>query len=264
MPSAGLIPHHPTAPMFTNSGMIQFVPYFLGEEAPPYTRATSVQKCVRAGGQAQRHRRDRATRRAPQLLRDARQLQLRRLLQGRRDRAGRGSSSPRSLGLDGDRLWVTVHVSDDEAEAIWHDVVGFPRERIQRLDKDNFWEMGETGPCGPCSEILCDCGPEWGAERRSRARRRATATSRSGTSCSCSTTGSPTAALGRSAEEEHRHRRRPRAHPRAARRQPVVFDDRRAAAARRRGRAPSPARALRRATTTPTVACASSPTTPAR
>ncbi|HTH05161.1 MAG TPA: alanine--tRNA ligase, partial [Ilumatobacteraceae bacterium] len=66
-------------------------------------------------------------------------------------------------GLDGDRLWVTVHESDDEAEAIWHESVGVPMERIQRLgDKDNFWQMGDTGPCGPCSEIHIDRGPSFG------------------------------------------------------------------------------------------------------
>jgi alanyl-tRNA synthetase len=69
-----------------------------------------------------------------------------------------------TLGLDGDRIWVTVHVSDDEAEEIWADAAGFPRERIQRLDKDNFWEMGETGPCGPSSELFWDFGPDVGPE----------------------------------------------------------------------------------------------------
>jgi alanyl-tRNA synthetase len=69
------------------------------------------------------------------------------------------------VGFDGDRLWPTVHLSDDEAEAIWHETIGVPMERIQRLgDKENFWDMGPTGPCGPCSEIHYDCGPEWGAE----------------------------------------------------------------------------------------------------
>ena len=67
------------------------------------------------------------------------------------------------FGLDGDRLWVTVHDSDDEAEQIWIDKVGFPAERIQRMgDDDNFWAMGETGPCGPDSEIFIDKGPEYG------------------------------------------------------------------------------------------------------
>ena len=68
------------------------------------------------------------------------------------------------LELDGDRLWVTVHESDDEAEDLWADEVGFPRERIQRLGKDNFWEMGDTGPCGPSSEIFWDNGPDLGPE----------------------------------------------------------------------------------------------------
>jgi alanyl-tRNA synthetase len=68
------------------------------------------------------------------------------------------------LGLDADRMWVTVHVSDDEAADIWADSVGFPRERIQRLDRDNFWEMGEVGPCGPSSEIFWDFGPDHGPE----------------------------------------------------------------------------------------------------
>ncbi len=66
------------------------------------------------------------------------------------------------LGLDPERLWITVHVSDDEAEAIWRDEVGVPAERIQRLDEDNYWRMGDTGPCGPCSEIFWDKGPDFG------------------------------------------------------------------------------------------------------
>ena len=68
-------------------------------------------------------------------------------------------------GLDPERIWITVHESDDEAEKIWHEVVGVPMERIQRLgDKDNFWQMGDTGPCGPCSELHYDRGPEFGPD----------------------------------------------------------------------------------------------------
>ncbi|MDP2290167.1 MAG: alanine--tRNA ligase, partial [Actinomycetota bacterium] len=70
-----------------------------------------------------------------------------------------------TFGLDGDRLWITVHDSDDEAEAIWHEQVGVPMDRIQRLgDKDNFWQLGDTGPCGPCSEIHIDRGPAFGPD----------------------------------------------------------------------------------------------------
>ena len=107
VPSAGLIPHHPSAPMFVNSGMMPFVPYFLGEEEPPLrpARATSVQKCVRARWQAQRPRRHRTEPAPPQLLRDARELQLRRLLQGRSDPVGvrvrdRGARHRRRPGVD--------------------------------------------------------------------------------------------------------------------------------------------------------------------
>ena len=163
--SAGLIPHHPSAPMFTNSGMMQFVPYFLGEEAVPFDppRATSIQRCVRAGG---KHNDLDAIGRSPRHLSFF-------------EMAGnfsfgdyfKAEAIPWAwefvtgvLGLDGDRIWITCHVSDDEAEDIWADAVGFPRDRIQRLDHDNFWEMGETGPCGPCSEIFYDFGPDHGPD----------------------------------------------------------------------------------------------------
>ncbi len=165
VPSAGLIPHHPTAPMFTNSGMMQFVPYFLGEEAVPYTppRAVTVQKCVRVGGKHNDL--------------DAIGSSLRHL--SFFEMLGNFSFGDYAkadtirwawelvtdvLGIDGDRLWVTVHVSDDEAEAIWRDEVGFPGERIQRLDEANFWEMGEVGPCGPSSELFFDHGAELGPD----------------------------------------------------------------------------------------------------
>jgi alanyl-tRNA synthetase len=163
--SASLIPTHPTAPMFTNSGMMQFVPYFLGEEAVPFSpaRAASVQKCVRAGG---KHNDLDAIGRTPRHLSFFEML---------------GNFSfgdyfkteaitwgwellTEVLGIDADRLWVTVHVSDDEAERIWREGVGVPGERIQRLDKDNFWEMGDVGPCGPSSEIFWDYGPEQGPD----------------------------------------------------------------------------------------------------
>src|SRR6476469_5689885 len=165
VPSAGLIPHHPTAPMFVNSGMMPFVPYFLGEAPVPFDppRVADVQKCVRAGG---KHNDLDAIGRSPRHLSFFEML---------------GNFSfgdyfkveaiswawefiTGTLGIDGDRLWVTCHISDDEAEDIWVDVVGVPRDRIQRLDKDNFWEMGETGPCGPSSEIFFDFGAEHGPD----------------------------------------------------------------------------------------------------
>ena len=163
--SASLIPTHPSAPMFVNSGMMQFVPYFLDEEPVPYAtkRATSVQKCVRAGGKhndldavgkSLRHLsffemmgnfsfgdyfKQNAIRWAWEFITDV-------------------------LEVDKSKIWITVHISDDEAEKIWHEEIGVPMDRIQRLDKDNFWEMGETGPCGPSTEIFFDFGPEWGPD----------------------------------------------------------------------------------------------------
>jgi alanyl-tRNA synthetase len=163
VPSEGLRPHHPRAPLFTNAGMNQFLPYFLGEEVPPYKRAVSVQKCVRVRG---KHDDIEQVGRSPKHATFFEML---------------GNFSfgdyfkaeiipwawellTEVLGFDGDRLWVTVYTDDDEAADIWADKVGFPRSRIQRTEEDNFWEMGETGPCGPCSEIHLDRGPQWGAD----------------------------------------------------------------------------------------------------
>jgi alanyl-tRNA synthetase len=165
VPSASLIPTHPTAPMFTNSGMMQFVPIFLGEEPPTFDppRAATVQRCVRAGG---KHNDLDAIGRTPRHLSFFEML-------GNFSFGDyfKAEAIPWAwelltevLGLDGDRMWVTVHVSDDEAEDLWADTVGFPRARIQRLDKDNFWEMGDTGPCGPSSEIFWDYGARFGPD----------------------------------------------------------------------------------------------------
>ena len=163
--SASLIPTHPTAPMFTNSGMMQFVPVFLGEESATFDppRVATIQKCVRAGG---KHNDLDAIGRTPRHLSFFEML-------GNFSFGDyfKADAIPWAwelltevLGLDGDRMWVTVHVSDDEAEDIWADAVGFPRDRIQRLDKDNFWEMGDTGPCGPSSEIFWDHGEPFGPD----------------------------------------------------------------------------------------------------
>jgi alanyl-tRNA synthetase len=164
VPSASLIPTHPTAPMFTNSGMMQFVPYFLGEEPVPYDppRSASIQKCVRLAGKHND---------IDEIGRTRRHLTFFEMLGNwsfgeyyQLEAIRWAWELVLAAGFDGDRIWPTVHLSDDAAEAIWHEEIGIPMERIQRLDKDNFWEMGETGPCGPCSEIHYDCGPEWGAE----------------------------------------------------------------------------------------------------
>ncbi|MEY2967220.1 MAG: hypothetical protein RLY50_1270 [Actinomycetota bacterium] len=163
VPSASLIPHDPTL-LFTVAGMVPFKPYFMGDEVAPYDRAVTVQKCVRAGGKHND---------LDDVGRTKRHLVFFEML-GNFSFGDyfKNDAIPWSwelvtevFGFDGDRLWITVHDSDDEAEQIWHDVVGVPMERIQRLgDKDNFWQAGDTGPCGPCSEIHIDRGPSFGPD----------------------------------------------------------------------------------------------------
>jgi alanyl-tRNA synthetase len=165
VPASGLIPLHPSAPMFTNSGTMPFVSYFVGEEQAPYRppRATSVQTCVRAGGKHND---------LDAIGRSRRHLSFFEMLGnfsfGDYFKADAirwaWEFSTEVLGLDPERIWVTCHVDDDEAVDLWVNEVGFPIERIQRLDKDNFWEMGDTGPCGPSSELFWDFGPEFGPE----------------------------------------------------------------------------------------------------
>jgi alanyl-tRNA synthetase len=163
VPSASLIPHDPTV-LFTVAGMVPFKPYFVGDETPPYPRVTDSQKCVRAGGKHND---------LDDVGRTARHLVFFEMLGNWsfgdyfKEKAipWAWEYTTETLGLDGERIWITVHTSDDEAEQIWHDVVGVPMARIQRLgDKDNFWQMGETGPCGPCSELHLDRGPAFGPE----------------------------------------------------------------------------------------------------
>jgi alanyl-tRNA synthetase len=164
-PSGSLIPTHPSAPMFTNSGMMPFVPYFLGEEAVPFRppRAVSVQRCVRAGG---KHNDLDAIGRSPRHLSFFEMLGNFSFGDYFKAEAIAWAYEfvTEVLGLDPDRLWVTVHTDDNEAAALWTDEVRFPAERIQRLGKENFWEMGDTGPCGPSSEIFWDYGPDVGPE----------------------------------------------------------------------------------------------------
>ena len=162
-PSAGLIPHDPRAPLFTNAGMNQFIPYFLSEDRPPYPRATSIQKCVRIRGKHDD---------IDLIGRTTRHLTFFEMLGNFsfgdyfKDRAIplAWELLTGTFKLDGDRLWVSVYKDDDEAADIWRSSIGVPPTRIQRMDEDNFWEMGETGPCGPCSEIYYDRGPKWGPD----------------------------------------------------------------------------------------------------
>ena len=161
VPSASLIPHDPSV-LFTVAGMVPFKPYFVGDEQSPYRRATSSQKCVRAGGKHND---------LDDIGRTNRHFSFFEMLGNfsfgdyfKADAIGWAWELVTvDLGLDPTRLWVTVHESDDEAEKIWRNDVGLAPERIQRLGDDNFWRMGDVGPCGPSSEIFWDLGPEHGA-----------------------------------------------------------------------------------------------------
>ena len=157
--SSSLVPGNDPTLLFTNAGMVQFKDVFLGQDKRPYNKATSSQRCVRAGGKhndlenvgytARHHtffemlgnfsfgdyfKRD-AIKYAWQFLTEV-------------------------LGLPEEKLWVTVHISDQEAEDIWLKEMGVSAERFSRLDEDNFWQMGDTGPCGPSSEIFYDHGED--------------------------------------------------------------------------------------------------------
>ncbi len=162
--SSSLVPHNDPTLLFTNAGMVQFKDVFLQLEERPYRRATTSQKCVRAGGKhndldtvgktARHHTffemlgnfsfgdyfKAEAIAYAWEFLTDV-------------------------LKLEKDRLYITVFTDDDEAEMLWQRIAGVPKSRILRLgEKDNFWSMGDTGPCGPCSEVLYDRGAEYACE----------------------------------------------------------------------------------------------------
>ena len=163
--SSSLVPQDDPTLLFTNAGMVQFKRVFLGEEKRNYVRATTSQKCVRAGGKhndlenvgytARHHTffemlgnfsfgdyfKENATEFAWDLITNG-------------------------YGLPSDKLWVSIYLDDDEAHQIWHRNIGVPEDRIVRFgEEDNFWSMGDTGPCGPCSEIHYDRGEAFGCDR---------------------------------------------------------------------------------------------------
>lgn len=162
VPTSSLVPGNDPTLLFTNAGMVPFKDVFLGRDPRPYVRATSAQRCVRAGGKHNDLDNVGYTARhhtffemlgnfsfGDYFKRDAIRFAWVFLTE--------------TLGLPKEKLWVTVHISDDEAERIWKDEIGIDPERFSKLDEDNFWQMGDTGPCGPSSEIFFDHGPDvWG------------------------------------------------------------------------------------------------------
>ncbi len=161
--SSPLVPANDPTLLFTNAGMNQFKDIFLGLEKRDYNRAATSQKCVRAGGKHNDLENVGYTRRHHTFFEMLGNFSFGDYF--KRDAIGFAwELVTRDYGLAKDRLYVTVFREDDEAEELWQKVAGVPKSRIFRLDeKDNFWQMGETGPCGPCSELHYDLGPE-GAE----------------------------------------------------------------------------------------------------
>ncbi|MDT0164786.1 alanine--tRNA ligase [Actinotalea sp. AC32] len=164
VPSASLVSPDPST-LFTIAGMVPFIPYMLGQQTPPWNRATSVQKCVRTldieeVGKTTRH---------------GTFFQMNGNFSfGDYFKAGAieyawelvtGPASEGFYGFDPDKVWVTVYHDDDEAATLWKRIAGLPDERIQRRGKkDNYWHTGQPGPAGPCSEIYIDRGPQFGAD----------------------------------------------------------------------------------------------------
>ncbi len=164
VPSSSLVPHADPTLLFSNAGMNQFKEYFLGTKKAPYSTAASAQKCVRAGGKHNDLEAVGFT---------TRHLTFFEMLgnfsfgdyfkQGAIEHAWHFLT--KTVGLSPDRLYVSVFREDDEAYEIWNKIIGVDKSRIVRLDeKDNFWQMGDTGPCGPCTEIYYDVSPQGKAD----------------------------------------------------------------------------------------------------
>jgi alanyl-tRNA synthetase len=159
MPSSSLVPGNDPTLLFTNAGMVQFKDVFLGEDKRDYNRAVSSQRCVRAGGKHNDLENVGYTARHHTFFEMLGNFSFGDYF--KREAIGFAwEFLTVELGLPKDRLWVTVHISDDEAADIWINEVGIDPARLSRLDEDNFWQMGDTGPCGPCTEIFWDHGED--------------------------------------------------------------------------------------------------------
>jgi alanyl-tRNA synthetase len=157
VPSSSLVPGNDPTLLFTNAGMVQFKDVFLGEDKRDYNRAVSSQCCVRAGGKHNDLENVGYTARHHTFFEMLGNFSFGDYF--KRDAiAFAWQFLTEVLELPKERLWVTVHISDDEAADIWVNEIGVDPARLSRLDEDNFWQMGDTGPCGPCTEIFWDHG----------------------------------------------------------------------------------------------------------
>ena len=158
--SSSLVPHNDPTLLFTNAGMNQFKDNFTGREKPSFTRATSVQKVVRAGGKHNDLENVGFTARHHTFFEMLGNFSFGDYFKKDAIRFA-WDFLTKELNISVDDLYVTVHVSDDEAEDIWVKDIGFPLAKVTRLDEDNFWSMGDIGPCGPSSEIFVDRGEQY-------------------------------------------------------------------------------------------------------
>ena len=158
VPSSTLVPANDPTLLFTNAGMVQFKDALLGREDLGFNRATSAQRCVRAGGKHNDLENVGYTARHHTFFE----------MMGNFSFGGYFKEETISwawefvtevLKLPVDKIWVTVHPTDDESRALWEEKIGLPKERVIDIE-DNFWAMGDTGPCGPCTELFFDHGPE--------------------------------------------------------------------------------------------------------
>jgi alanyl-tRNA synthetase len=159
VPSSSLVPAGDPTLLFTNAGMVQFKDVFIGQASRPYTRAVSAQKCVRAGGKHNDLENVGRTARHHTFFEMLGNFSFGDYFKRQAIEFG-WELLTQWLKLPPDRLWITIYKDDDEAGRIWQEEIGVPAERIVRFgEKDNFWSMGDIGPCGPCSEIIIDQGP---------------------------------------------------------------------------------------------------------
>jgi alanyl-tRNA synthetase len=160
VPSSSLVPKNDPTLLFTNAGMVQFKGVFLGEEQRDYKRAVTSQKCVRAGGKHNDLENVGHTARHHTFFEMLGNFSFGDYFK-KEALEYAWEFLTTVVKVPADKLWVTIYKDDDEAFELWRNTVGVPADRIVRLgEKDNFWQMGDTGPCGPCSEILIDQGPE--------------------------------------------------------------------------------------------------------
>jgi len=163
--SSSLVPADDPTLLFTNAGMVQFKRLFLGEEKRGYSRATTSQKCVRAGGKHNDLENVGYTARHHTFFEMLGNFSFGDYFKEKAVAYG-WDLLTNGYGLPADRLWVSIYLDDDEAAEIWHRRIGVPQDRIVRFgEEDNFWAMGDTGPCGPCSEIHLDRGEAYGCGR---------------------------------------------------------------------------------------------------